>query len=527
MLRAAAEDRRRTRVRSAGLGPGLSGTGRLKALTSVFQRFNALVDWFIPVGMREDRTLRKQAQMFLVSHICGPFIGNSVPAAVYLLAPNPGINNVVLAASITGFWIFPILLKLFGHYNLLAILSIQNLMFCVIWSCLMLGGIQSPTVPWVLTIPLLSFFYLGSAPEIRVLVLAMFIANFAAFWLLSGDGSFEPGRIAPEVAEALGLVSTVAAALYVAMMALFYAKALATQGELEAESKHHLATALDLRRAAAAADRADSVKADFLARVSGEMRIPLHALIGYSSILVDEAEQGLSADTVDELKSIRSSGLECLRMVNDVVDLAKIETGRMEIFVDDFDPVELLRDVVAESTPAAEANGNRLSLHIDSDLDRLSSDMRKVRIILVQLLSNAAKFTSLGDIVVRARVAELDRPGAWSLVVDVSDTGTGIPAHRMAKLFEQFAVNDDASASAYGGSGLGLALSRKLCRLLGGDIECRPGPDAGTTFRFWIPTGAALAGQGEVQEASSGEMSDTSYEHARRQERDELYRRVA
>ena len=257
----------------------------MQAFNLAFRRFNQLVDWFIPAEMEFDRTMRKQAQLFLVSHICGPFIGNSVPLAISVLDPHPGYRNWILAASISGFWIFPFLLKYLGRYNALAIVSIQNLMFCIIWSCLMLGGIQSPTVSWVLTIPLLSFFYLGSSPDIRLLILLMFVANFTAFWSVSGTGLVEPSHIDPTAAQGLGIVSTVASAMYVAMMALFYAKALATQGELEAEMKDHAATALDLRRTAAAADHADAVKSEFLARLSSELRIPLHTVIGYSSIL--------------------------------------------------------------------------------------------------------------------------------------------------------------------------------------------------------------------------------------------------
>lgn len=353
----------------------------------------------------------------------------------------------------------------------------------------MLGGMQSPTVSWVLTIPLLSFFYLGSSPDIRMLILLMFFTNFAAFWTVSGTGAVQPNHIDPLAAQALGVVSTVASAMYVAMMALFYAKALASQGELEVEMRDHAATALDLRRAAAAADRAGAAKSEFLARLSSELRIPLHTVIGYSSILADDAETR-SPQSLPELRRIRDSGLELLRFANDILDLSKIETGRMEIFNDVFSPADLIREVVAEMGPAARANNNQLRVDVSEDIGSISSDMRKIRIILFQLVSNAAKFTANGDIEIQGRLE--DGQDGRILLVQVSDSGIGIPQHKMAHLFEQFVLNDDASASRFGGSGLGLALSRNLCRLLGGDIAVDTEPGRGTRFTFWIPAGSPI-----------------------------------
>lgn len=462
----------------------------VKAFRAAFQHFNRLVDWFVPDEIAADRTMRKQTQMFLVSHLAGPFIGNSVPATLYAFDPHPGYQIAVLASSITAFWIFPFLLKYFQHYNALAILSIQNLMFCIIWSCLMLGGIQSPTVPWVLTIPLLSFFYLGSSPDIRLLVVAMFMANFGAFWVLSNSGSIEPSHIPFVALESLGVVSTIAAALYVAMMALFYAKALASQGELEIEMRAHVTNALDLRRAAAIADRTGARKTEFLARISGELRVPLHAVIGYSSILIEGADELSEDGAVAELKVIRESGLELLRLVNDILDLSKIETGRMEIFSEVFNPADLLRDIVAEMQPLAAANGNRLSLRIDESIGAISSDMRKVRIILTQLISNAIKFTRDGSVALDAHTETAGGSTVRNLVLTVSDTGVGIGVAQMPNLFEQFGLDDDVSASKYGGSGLGLALSRKLSRLLGGDITVETRQGRGSRFMITLPVGS-------------------------------------
>lgn len=145
-------------------------------------RIYNLVDYFVPADMASDREKRQQARMFLISHLFGPLIGNTVPLALYVIDPNPGYQIVVLSASVTAFWLFPPLLRLFGHYNLLALISIQNLNFCILASCYFYGGITSPTLPWILTIPLLAFFYIGSSPSLRGVVLGIFLVNIAGFW---------------------------------------------------------------------------------------------------------------------------------------------------------------------------------------------------------------------------------------------------------------------------------------------------------------------------------------------------------
>ena len=210
---------------------------------------NRFVDWFIPAEIAADRKSRKQARMFLISHLFGPFIGNMVPGALYLFDPTPGFDVAVLAASITAFWVFPFILRAGARYNILVLLSVQNLIFCILWSCYFYGGVSSPTLPWVLTIPLLAFFYLGQSSSLRLVVLGLFAANLAAFCALYLLGHSVPANdMAASALQGLGIVSTVAASLYVAMMAFYYAKILASGVELESEMKRHLATATELRR---------------------------------------------------------------------------------------------------------------------------------------------------------------------------------------------------------------------------------------------------------------------------------------
>ena len=272
--------------------------------------------------------MRKQAQMFLVSHICGPFIGNSVPAPCTCSTRMPGIANVVLAGFDHRLLDLSVPAEIHrSTTTLLAILSIQNLMFCIIWSCLMLGGIQSPTVPWVLTIPLLSFFYLGSSPDIRLMVLLMFVANFAAFWISSGQRArrTEPYRAHRGPGARLRFDGR-------GRHVCGHDGAVLRQGACErrASSKPKCRT-ISPRRSSFAAQRprptGGCLKSEFLARLSSELRIPLHAVIGYSSILVEDADERGEAEDVGDLEDHSRLWPGTARFVNDILDLFEDRNG--------------------------------------------------------------------------------------------------------------------------------------------------------------------------------------------------------
>lgn len=447
---------------------------------------NDLVDWFIPADIAVDREMRKQARMFLISHLFGPFIGNVVPLALYILDPNPGYAVAVLAISITGFWIFPFILRAVGHYNVLALISIQNLMFCILWSCFFYGGVTSPTLPWVLTIPLLAFFYLGSSPKLRLVVLGMFALNFMAFWGFTMAGYARTPAMDFAALQGLGLVSTVAASLYVTMMALFYAKVLASQGELESEMRGHLETAAELRRATEEAERAGAAKADFLAKMSHELRTPLNAVIGYSQLLLEDATDENDAETAADLERIHSAGHHLLHLVNEVLDLSKIEAGKMELDNEEIELAPLIENAVAHFRPAAERRGNSIAMDLAPMLGSIVCDGSKLRQALFQIVDNAVKFTKDGSITIRATRAGPQT--AQCISIRVEDTGIGIAKEQIGYLFEQFTVGDDSSSSKYGGTGLGLALGRKLCRLMGGDIVAESQDGRGSAFTIIVPS---------------------------------------
>src|SRR5438270_9173321 len=181
-------------------------------------RIYPVLDWFIPEGIKDDNEAHQRARMFLISHIFGPIIDNTIPFYLYLLDPSPGLALHVLTISITLFWIFPFLLKLTRRYNLLCVLSIQNLTFAVVWGCYHYGGVSSPFLPWLPTIPLLAFFYLGSGSWQRSLVLGQLAINLLIVYTIYAQGIEFPEHVPLVRLSGIGIISTICAAIYVSMM---------------------------------------------------------------------------------------------------------------------------------------------------------------------------------------------------------------------------------------------------------------------------------------------------------------------
>ncbi len=457
----------------------------LEKLAVALGALDRLVNYFIPADIAADRDARNRAHVFLISHILGPFIGSVVPISIYLLDPNPGYDVAVLAISIVSFWIFPFILRAGANYNLLSLISVENLIFCILWSCYFYGGVTSPTLAWVLVIPLLAFFYLGSNGRLRLIVMTMFAVNVAIFGVAYFLGFQNNNGLPGAAMQGLGLVSTTAAALYVAMMALYYAKIQASQIEIEGEMRQHMATAAALREATAEAERAGAAKAEFLAKMSHELRTPLNAVIGYSQILLEDAEIEGDSESMDDLNKIHMAGHHLLKLVNEILDLSKIEAGKMELDLEMTNLGELMLDAAEAARPAMDANKNEFDVRAGAGLGVALLDAGKFKNMVGQLLDNAAKFTENGKVEFVA--TRLSSGAGDQLVIDVIDSGIGIAPDKIEKLFEKFTVADDSSTSKYGGTGLGLALCQRLGKLMGGEVLVESQLGKGSRFTVRLP----------------------------------------
>ena len=238
------------------------------------------------------------------------------------------------------------------------------------------------------------------------------------------------------------------------------------------------------RRAKAEADAANQAKSDFLARMTHELRTPLNAVIGYSELLYEEAEERGQIEMLDDLERIGIAGRHLLAMINDTLDLAKIETGRAELHPDLVDVRQLALEVVSAVGPLTRQNRNRLEYDI-ADTGRVFTDATKLRQILFNLLSNAAKFTEDGVIGVEVE-RQSEGNGDW-IILRVRDSGAGIAREDHERIFNPFVQGDGSSTRQHGGTGLGLSLTRSFCELMGGRLEMKSEPGEGSVFTVRLP----------------------------------------
>jgi adenylate cyclase len=242
----------------------------------------------------------------------------------------------------------------------------------------------------------------------------------------------------------------------------------------------------DKSRQAAIGERA---KSQFVASMSHELRTPLNAIIGLTDMLVTNAARFGTEKAQEPLQRVNRAGTHLLGLINQVLDLSKIEAGKLELNPQTVQLAPLINDVISTAGQLAEQNKNRLVVDAQENLGALTVDPMRLRQILLNLLSNACKFTKDGEVALRVRRVADGRD--W-VELAVADTGIGLTAEQQAKLFQEFTQADSLTARRYGGTGLGLALSRKLARMMGGDVTVTSEPGKGSVFTVRLPGGDTI-----------------------------------
>jgi signal transduction histidine kinase len=228
-------------------------------------------------------------------------------------------------------------------------------------------------------------------------------------------------------------------------------------------------------------------KSQFLASMSHELRTPLNAIIGLTEMMVTNAARFGTEKALEPLRRVNAAGTHLLSLINEILDLSKIEAGKLDLNPEPIHLTRLIDEVVGTAGQLAEKNKNRLIIEAQEDLGRLTADSMRLKQILLNLLSNACKFTKEGEVALRVRKVADERE--W-VELAVADSGIGMTAEQQAKLFQDFTQADSLTARRYGGTGLGLAISRKLARMMGGDVTVTSEPGKGSVFTVRLPVGA-------------------------------------
>lgn len=457
------------------------------------------IDWFIPPEIRETESDRLMARTFVLLHVLGPIMGHSVTYFLSQTTAGDTWQFWMTEAIVVCFLAIPLLLRAGKSLRLAAMVSVQLLVGLSLFGSFFFGGISSPLLPWFLIAMVLGFFYLADTIKMTLVGVALQLACFFGARLMLG--AF-PTLLEPESLKLANTFSILAALTYMTMLTLYYETVMRFRFSVEQETIDQRNRLGLLRVAMVSAQQASKQKSIFLAKMSHELRTPLNAVIGYAEILRETfAELPNSARKMQDLDRIHAAGRHLLALVTEVIDLPSIEANRVELSLAPVAVGSLVEEVIATATPLISKRDNRMLVNMPEDLGMLNLDALKVRQSLLNLLSNAAKFTNKGTIVLtvlRCADADGDR-----LILEVTDDGIGIAPENLRRIFDDFSQAEDDTASRFGGTGLGLALTKRLCQMMGGRISVRSERGVGTSFTIEIPIGRAQEDVGPARVRSA------------------------
>jgi signal transduction histidine kinase len=435
-----------------------------------------LIDWFVPHGANFERSELSMARNFVFTHLVGPILCQGISIFLYVTDPAPGFACWTVIIGTWSFLALPFAYKLTGNLRAAALISVELLAFTALFGAFHYGGVSSPFLPWVLISLLLGFFYLSDRPGFVLLLFLMNVGVFVAAYMVFGFSTTVPvEHLAP-----VGWISILSATVYMSWMAVYYANIVTMRSDVERETLRHRDTADSLRRAKERADKNNEARSTFLAKMSHELRTPLNAVIGYSEILIETCEEDQNAGTRADLERINAAGKHLLSLVADVLDMSKIESNDVEMRVEKVDVYNFALEVVATTQGLVAARGNELLVECPPYIGWVMADPTKLRQIALNLISNAAKFTSRGTITLGIR-RDVAGGASW-LELEVRDTGIGISPEGIDRLFKDFGQATSMTASQYGGTGLGLVISQRLCNLMGGGIAVTSVLGRGSSF---------------------------------------------
>jgi signal transduction histidine kinase len=449
----------------------------------MLRMINRAIDYFIPESVLLDSAVRMKVRTFVFLHLMGPAMGQSVILFLYSASHSVGWQFWILEAAVTSFWIVPFIVKNTSTLSVPGFVSVQVLVFISLLGSFYYGGISSPFLPWFLIALLIGFFFLSEETLIVLAGVTLQLLAFVAARIHMGDF---PLLLPLGSLRFVNLISISAALIYITMLSMYYEAVMRLSAGLEKKTLEQRHLADELRDAMRRAEIASQNKSIFLAKMSHELRTPLNAVIGYSEMLCETLDDSPAhRQRAQDLNRVNAAGRHLLALVTDVLDLSSIESKRQELTRDRIIFEDLIRDVITTATPLISKKENRLVIRMATEIGLVETDALKVRQSILNLLSNAAKFTSRGIItltVIKRRESSGNR-----LIIEVSDTGIGMTQEGVNNLFEAFSQAESDTSRRFGGTGLGLALTRRFCTLMGGSISVSSRRGEGSSFIIDIP----------------------------------------
>jgi len=441
------------------------------------------IDYFVPEEITRDQASLTSVRAFILLHLLGPAMGHSVVLFLWTASPVLTWQFWVVEVGVASFWLIPLLVKTTRSLLLPAMVSVQTLVFLSLFGSFFYGGISSPFMPWLIIALLLGFFYLAERAKIVLAGVSAQLALFVGARLLHGNF---PVLLPMSSLTYVNLISIMAAITYTTLLSVYYETMMRDSGVLEQATRAHRMQTEALGEAMRQAEQASRQKSIFLAKISHELRTPLNAVIGYSEMLRDELPAASASDQrAIDLERINVAGRHLLALVTEVLDLKSIEGASLDATLQKVEISQLIRDVAATAGPLVAKKRNQLIIQMANDLGAIETDPLKLRQSILNLLSNAAKFTSHG--VIRLNVTRRKLDSGERFVIEVHDTGIGMSPEGLSRIFKNFVQSEQDTTQKFGGTGLGLALTKRFCTLMGGTVSVTSQPGQGSTFVIDIP----------------------------------------
>ncbi len=434
---------------------------------AILARFFGFLDWFIPEELRETEEEHLRLRAFVISHVCGPPLGAVI--AVALIVQHPSLAAWTLLFADLLFLSFPFLLRWTKAKREVGLGSLLHFIALIFFVSYHYGGIQSPALSWTLTVPVVAMFFVDGV--YRLIGLLSYAFGFVVMGALYFAGHQFPSSFGTDDTGGITLVLFVCAAGYVTAMALTYIG-------LYEFSIARISTAKE------DAEAANHAKSEFLGTMSHELRTPLNAIIGFSEIINTQSMGPIgNRRYVEYGNDIEESGRHLLQIINDILDISKIEAGKLHLKAQDISYADLTKQATTMLYPAIEEKQMSFHNELPEEALTIRGDHQLLRQVLVNLLSNAVKYTpEKGEISLSVAT-----PTEASIEISVTDNGIGIAEEDLSRVMKPFEQVESSLTRKNGGIGLGLPLTKKMIEAHGGTLTLTSTIGVGTTATVRLP----------------------------------------